>query len=528
MCREGKIREAYELAKSNLSSDPTNVWSQRSLGWALYYLMKDDARHGDYDTMIAHLTELKSLDQLSVDNDRMIFDNVQFPIASFIKNHLSPENEADTGTKLDGFFSIIKDYRLGPSGNHSYLLREILKFSNWSGTIDFIDWWNLDNFTKEDFEQMEFHQVNETISPDERNSQRVTSSKNRGPHRASRKAMSLVERTYIAYSKALLKTLDKTKTEKFLPRLDALTRDHEEMTYPGYFYGKLLLAIGRDEEDTLKILIPFARKKAKEFWVWQLLSEVFTNDDNKRLACLLRALRCGAQETFVGKVRISLADLYIKRGQYDLARFQIDTVICNYTQQGWHLPSKLSSWTRQPWYENATPKDKDTTDYKTFTNELLYTGAEECVAVVSRIEPLSHRCSLIYGYKKNMSTKLGGKVYAGDVLKLHYTKDQISPNPSRDASGNLSNPVERIRIIQSENTSLPTELDYAKIVDGTIIKRDDRNFAFLKSDSISSFIPPALVNKYGLHDGDKVKSIIVYDYNKKKETWNWICVTMGL
>ena len=84
MCRAGQVQEAYDLAKKDLSANPDDPWLQRALGWALYYIIKGDAERGDYAKLLEHIDELKSLDQLTLDNDSMIFDNVQFQIANFI------------------------------------------------------------------------------------------------------------------------------------------------------------------------------------------------------------------------------------------------------------------------------------------------------------------------------------------------------------------------------------------------------------------------------------------------------------
>ena len=133
--------------------------------------------------------------------------------------------------------------------------------------------------------------------------------------------MSLAERAYNANSKALLRLNDNERIREFLPKLDNLMNNHPEMTWPGYFYGKLLLSLGSTPEEELRVILPFARKKATEFWVWQLLSDVFVNDNEKRLACLLRAVHCDTQEQFLIKVRIKLARLFILQGQYNLAKY---------------------------------------------------------------------------------------------------------------------------------------------------------------------------------------------------------------
>ena len=138
---------------------------------------------------------------------------------------------------------------------------------------DFFDWWNLDNLTPEDYTPY----INQK----------------------GQKIMTLAERAFIANSKALLRLNDLGRIEEFLPKLDNLINTHQEMMYPGYFYGKLLLALGSNSDEALKVIIPFARKKITEFWVWQLLSDVFTNDEDKQLACLLRAVHCRTQETWL-------------------------------------------------------------------------------------------------------------------------------------------------------------------------------------------------------------------------------------
>lgn len=79
-------------------------------------------------------------------------------------------------------------------------------------------------------------------------------------------------------------------------------------------------------------------------------------------------------------------------------------------------------------------------------------------------------------------------------------------------------------IISSTKFQLPPNLNYAKYVEGKINKRDDKEFAFLKSDSVSCFVSPNIVKKHNLKNGDNIKSLIVYDYDKKKNAWNWVCV----
>ena len=485
MCKAGQIQEAYNIAVEDLENEPQNVWSHREVGWALYYMIKSDADAGNYDEFVEHFNKLKSLELLTIEQDNLIFDNVLFAIGKYIKNNVF-QNDPSTPSKLSAIFSLLKEYNFSPSKGYSYLLQNHLKFVDfWDEIVDFFEWWNLDNLTQEDYTPFE--------------------------NQRGQKMMTLAERAFIANSKALLKQNDLGRIEEFLPKLDALMTAHPEMTYPGYFYGKLLLSLGDNEDEALKVVIPFARKKSSEFWVWQLLSDVFAHDQEKQLACLLRAVNCKTKETFLGKVRIKLADYYIKHQQYDKARFHIDKVTQCYLQEGWKLPNEIDYWMHEPWLNTTTPNGDAGMDYKTITDAILCEGTEEAIAIVTYFDPNSKRVSMIYGWQKRLSQKLRTKVGPGAVLKINYILE---------ADG-------KPKVLNAVRGTFSNDLQYAKVVQGTISKRDDKPFAFLKTRTKDYFIPPATVQKYHVTNGDAVKAFAVYDYEKRKETWNWVCISIN-
>lgn len=412
LCKEGQTQKAYELSKADMEQQ--FPWAQREMGWTLYYLMKEDTDKNDYTSLEAHLEEFCTLDKLSMSDDNMIFENVLFKVAGFVKDHVSPK-DINTSARLSSLFSKMRSFRFEASRGYSFLLQCFIKCDGWQEMADFIDWWNLDNLTQEDY--MPFKTD------------------------AGKSLMSVAEQAFIAKSKALLRLNDLARIEEFLPQMNDLVEHHPEMTYPGYFYGKLLLSLGSNTDDALKVIIPFARRKASEFWVWQLLSDVFTNDEDKQLACLLRAVNCHTKENFLGRVRIKLAAFYIQRNQYDYARYQIDKITQCYRQQGWHIPYEVDCWIHQSWFNTATPNSKSLIDYMAITKSIL-----------------------------------------------------------------------------SENS---------KVVEGKVRKRDDKDFAFLKTREGDYFISPKVVRKYGLQDGEVVNSLVVYDYNKKKNAHSWTCISIN-
>lgn len=476
LCKSGQVLDAYNQAKADLEQE--KPWARLTIGKALYYCIRKDAEDGRYEQLLSHLDEMLSL-QLIPENENTIFW-----IGYFAKRHLAPR-AIDTPMRLSALFQKLKEYTFNPGKSYSALLEGFIRCDSWQELVDFLDWWDLDNLTPEDYQPVE-------IAP-------------------GRKIMSIAERAYIAKSKALLRLNDLGLIEEFLPQLDELMTKHPEMTYPGYFYGKLLLSLGSTPEDALKVIVPFAKRKSTEFWVWQLLSDVFTNDQEKQLACLVRAVHCRTQENFLGKVRIKLAALYIQRNQLDFAKYQIDKVTHCYLPQGWHLPYEVDCWIHQPWINTVTSNDRDPLDYMAITNEILGIKTEEVVAIVTYIDSITQKVSMVYGYEKRTSQRIRFRIGIGATLKLNYTINSDG----------------KLRILSAGKCKFPIDLNYAKVVEGSIKKRNEWAFAFLHYGDEKAFVLPNVVNKYNVSDGEKVKCLIVYDFDKKKNSWGWVVISIN-
>lgn len=486
MCKEGQIQEAYELAKSDVAQNPNEPWTQRELGWALYYKIKSAYDNRDYQEIVAVLDDFATLDMLSYPDDKLIFDNILYKIAMYVHYNLIP-TDLDTPAKLSTFFNRLRGFIFQPSEAYSFLLKSFLKGENWPEMADFLDWWNLDNLTTEDYTPY----VNQ-----------------RG-----QRLMTTAERAFIANSKALLRLNDPERTNSFLPKLNALMEAHPEMIYLGYFYGKLLVSLGENADETLRVVVPFVRRKTTEFWAWQLMSDVFTadSDQDKKMACLLRAVNGNTQENFLGKIRIKLASLFIQRNEFNRARHQIDKVVHCYYSQGWHLPIEIQQWIHETWFNNATSDETAPIDYMKITDEILLEGTEEAIAIVTYCNPKLNKTTLVYGYKQELTQKLRFKAYKGSAFKINYVLDAQN-NP---------------KVIHGQKVKLPDDLSYAKKVEGTVSKKNANPFAFLKTESIDDcYIPPELVNEHKLSDGQQISCTITLCFNNKKSAWCWNCITI--
>lgn len=256
MCKAGDVGEAYEIAKRDFMEWPQNIWVQRGLGWVLFYKIKNCAELRKKEELYNHFRELSELDLLTPQTDAYIFDNVLWKIAEYIKDIVNKEYVED----VERFYLLICKYKFPPSKPYSYLLKSYIKYETWSKMVDFLEWWNIENLLPEDYESFQMDN--------------------------GRKIMSLAEQVYIAYSKALLKLNNKEKIQLFLPKIERLMDEYPEMVYPGYFCGKLMLVMGAERNEALNIVMPFVRKKKADFWVWQLIGDIYNDDSEMQLSCI--------------------------------------------------------------------------------------------------------------------------------------------------------------------------------------------------------------------------------------------------
>lgn len=481
MCKAGNTSEAYDIVKQELTATPQDVWVQRAMGWTLYFMVKKDVSTQQAELFFSHLEELTQLETLTMQNDKLIFDNILWSIVAFMKTV-----RKDDSATLTCIFTFLKHYTFLPSPGYSALLRAFKQYEGWKYEKDFFEWWNLQNLTPDDCQPF----VNTT----------------------GQKIMSLAEQAYIAYAKILLRYKDKDAISTFIPQLEKLANDYPNMTYPGYFCGKLLLALGGNRAEELNMLVPFARRKQREFWVWQLLGEVYHDQGDMYLACLLRAVHCKTRETFLTKVRSLLAKYYIEAKDYSRACYHLKKIVECCQKENRRPSFDVQCMMNEQQIMNAKPDRSDALDYKEKTDTILAYGANSSTAIVTYINTDLQYLLLIYD--KELTAKVGlntvkGNVHIGSLLTVKWQK-------------NSAGKTEIYKIETISFSALTTECNsYIRKVQGTVIKRDDKSFAFVKSQGKSYFVIPSCVSKHNLTNGMNITAIAAYSYNKSKNEWNW-------
>jgi len=343
--QSGRLEEALSMAKAELESQPDNIWAKRNISWVYYDYLKQSESPVQFDTFLLWLTEIKNL-QLPIE-EKMLFENLSWQIGKMAFSLLKV-NPVDIHKSIRLYESIESFHFTKPSEGYSFLFKAFHKsFKETEKYIHFADWWNFQNFMPEDFQ------------------------KDKLPN--GKEVMSIVEQAYIAYAKHLLPIqtqsgeiiFDKEKALAFLPILSAIVDNYPQFQYPAYFNAKLLLALG-DKDNMLDSLLPFAKKKRNDFWVWEILAEAFSNEQDKVFACYCKALSCNSPEEMLANLRQKMAVILISKKLYNEAKTEVELLVNARQAHDFRIPNEVNRWQSQDWYKNATSQKSNFVFYKEY------------------------------------------------------------------------------------------------------------------------------------------------------------------
>lgn len=480
----GQLLEALDMAKSEYQESPEDSWALNSLVWVYDAICKKNAEEGNLDAFresFNDIVSLKVLDSNDILNNSLCWRFLS--LTKTISSKLKDNEIQDAGNIL---FSLAKELHPQiPSKQYSILLQAFLKLKEkWNGFYGFFEWWGFRNFTEEDYE-----------------SRRLSNGKT---------MMSVAEEAFLASSKCLLikKNVDDIKT--LISELEYVNEKYPRMTYIGYYLGKLLLCIG-DRNNALDKLLPFAKKKKDEFWIWQLLSET-QNDDNIRLACLMRAEKCRTQNDYLVNVRQALAEELIKQGDYETAKKQIEKLVLARSNNNWKLPDEVQSWIRSDWYNKPIDKSKAINiDYMTITNDLLFSDMEEFQAIVSFVN-----------VEKKIATVITGNKQIGF---FNFERFHLMLKVGNVLNIRANNQSGYINVVSLRKVDSIDDNDYYKTINA-IVSSTDEGRLYVEYDSRRLFLSDQVLKGVEIEVGEELTIKILFDFNKKYEKWGWRCISI--
>ena len=484
--QSGKLEEAYAMAKAELEADLTNIWGKRNLSWVLYAQL--DELTSNLDAFTAKINEVKALDL--PESEEMFLDNISIVIAKAARV-ITQETTPDI-YKIHRLFDSIKELSLKRNSKwFSVLFSAMHKGMKESDRyIEFADWWDFKNFMPEDY------------------------LKNTLPN--GKDVMAIAEQAYIAYAKHLLPKqtqhgeiiFNKDKAEAFLPVLSQIVEDYPQFQYPAYFNAKLLLALG-DKDYMLESLLPFAKKKRNDFWVWEILAEAFSSDPEKVFACYCKALSCKSPDEMLVSLRQKMARLLIARKLYNEARTEIDLLVHARTEHGFKIPAEVTNWQAMDWYKTAVQSKSNFGFYKAYlpiAEALLFSDVPEEFVIVEFVNADKKILNFIAS-----ETKLGflkydrffSDVKVGDTLKVRFQ------------GGSNEGMHQLYTAIKVKDDHFQGK--FMKQVSGKVIIPEGKTFGFI--DNV--FISPALISKYKIVDSQTITASAIKAYNKIKMEWQW-------
>lgn len=482
----GKLAEAYSMAKAEMEAEPDNIWGKRNMSWVLYSQL--DAAAADLPACLTILVELNNL--ALPETEAMFFENISIVIAKAARS-ITKEDPIDLN-KLHRLFDAVKGLPIKRDCKWFDVLYSAFHkgFKDSSRYIEFADWWNFANFKPEAYQ------------------------KEKLPN--GREIMALAEQAYIAYAKHLLPIrshhgeviFDNEKAAAFLPKLHKITEDYPQFQYPAYFLAKLLLALG-DNENVLSALLPFAKKKQNDFWVWQVLGEAFADDEEKEFACHCKALSCQGPEEMLVKLRQKMALVFIGKQLFNEAKTEIEQLVKARIEHEYKIPTEVTNWQSQKWYKDAVSQKSNLIFYKQYTSiaeSLLFSDVPEETVIVEFVNTDKKVLNFIasetkFGFFKY--DRFIREVKVGDILKVRFQ------------GGTNAGLYKLYTVSKAIDESFKSQ--FSKEIEGDIRIPEGKPFGFLND----VFIHPSVVTRRKLLNGIHYKGNAIKSYNAEKKQWGW-------
>jgi hypothetical protein len=490
IARLPSVEEDGALSKLKaLSNQASLLWPKRNLSWVYYEFVKKNSEPGQFDVFLSNLNNIKEL-ELPAD-EQMLLDQVSWQVGKMVFALL--RQESIDKNKLDLVFDAIQHFHYKqPSEGYSFLFKSFQKaFKDTDKYIQFVDWWQLKNLRPEDFQPEKMADGKEL--------------------------MSVAEQAYMTYAKHLLPkqtpfgevVFNKEEVESFLPILSDVIENYPQFQYPAYYKAKLLLALG-DRDNMPSALLPFAKKKRNDFWVWEILSEVFPDDPEKVMACLCKALSCKSPEEMLINIREKMAAIFIQNQLYDEARTEIDHLINARNAKGYRVPGRVAGWQAQEWYKKASTKPSNLNFYKQhfrITDAILFSDIPEETVIVEFVNSDKKMLNFIASETKFGFFKYDrsiGDVAIGDTLKVRF-------------NGNgAENGLYQVYTVEKINDEALRK-KYLKDVTGKVELPIDKPHGFVNH----IFIHPATVKRFNLKNNQEIKAKAISSYQSDRKQWSW-------
>lgn len=374
-----------------------------------------------------------------------------------------------------------------PSILHSLILGEAIRVEQNTPLQfrirDFIKIWGLENLRSEDWDQYRTEE--------------------------GKTLPSTVEKLIGVYAKEL-KTDGVESSEDFSQLVDKALEKYPKSQNMPYFKATVLISQGRVQEALTyykNLILQFPSK----FYLWNQTAELVEDMDTK-IGLLCKALTCGADDEFLGGVRLRLASLLYQKGMRENAKHELERYRETYQSKGWNFkPEFWQIYNQVSSVEMAIDNNMIYSEYAVKTDEFIYSSLPTVIAVKvaeTQSEDRNHPGRKITTWILRT---------ANDTIRLR--KPAIFRFNRRTPNGAIFDvKLQDRRIVWIKEHTESLSVSWLKEVSGEIRLRTDRNgkkYAIISG----SYIGENLLK--GINDGQRIKFLSI-----KQQDGRWSAISI--
>ncbi|MBV7504802.1 hypothetical protein KW850_05925 [Bacillus sp. sid0103] len=328
---------------------------------------------------------------------------------------------------------------------------------------------------------------------------------------------SLTEDVLNFYAKKLLSLDISMATEQrinsFIDVLNTQIQSNPSFEWLPYYKAKLLMKVNRKDE-ALETVTAFARMRSKDFWVWDLISELV--NDEEKFNCLCAGLLCKSKPDMIVGLQEKIIPILVRKKMFSNAKYEFNELISTRMNKWGKISQQLGEWKKETWYiEAQSTENRDSLkEYADNAEEILYRTLPFTDIIVTNINKDKGIINFAYIGDSSLSKVKEGYFYIDSIQEDHKWETDEVLKVRMFADKKRTNLFKIYKIAPGDETFLA---NFIQTGIGYVDKEYTNSFAFV--DDV--YISPKLVEEHKIQDYDKVGYIKKRRFNRKRNTWGW-------
>lgn len=281
-----------------------------------------------------------------------------------------------------------------------------------------------------------------------------------------------------------------------------------------YHHGRLLLALGRDDEAKARLYAVLLKQK-NQYWAWGAYGGTLKNQDKQSyLACLCKSLSFPVDEHLLLIVREALVRLLVELEMYVEAKTEVEQILRLHKDAPEKISADIKEMVNAGWFAGTASNDSNLNFYLGHlkaADKLLYSDKTDVNGIVTAFYDedkgvfIQFELDKVALYKFQKTSLPKSDFYLGKLVKVAV--DAVTINGQQRYTA--------LRVEPTEET--PSETFFRHYSGDLKIpqKNETQSFGFVED----VFVPGDLFKKTpGLK---KVCGVCIKEFNKKRNSYGW-------